>query len=219
MAIRLYIGRKETGKTTLSYYMARKLPRRVVFDPRGLVRRSGTFIARTQDGFSDGMDRLMADETMELVYASPVDDLRAVAFPHFCAEVRRWIESCRFRSLAVVIDEISFIDIDDADWLMKCCSAEHTHFFLTCHNVSDAPVWVRSIADRWYLFPIHQEHDLSKLAERCGDAAATAAGKLDGRQFVSWHHRDGLRRFDDPRAWFVDLHPDTVLIPPIELDA
>lgn len=217
--IRLYIGRKETGKTTLAYHMARKLRRLVIFDSRGLIRRPGALITRTQDGFSDGMDRLGDGEITELVYARPVDDV-PVAFLHFAAEVKRWIDARPRSELAVLVDEITFVNIfaPDFEWALKCCSADHTHFFLTCHSPKNVPTDIRALADFWYIFPVHQEHDLEVIEERCSPAAAAAARDIEGRSFVKWSHKAGASRYDNPRTWFVDLHPSVMLIPPIEVD-
>lgn len=217
--IRLVIGRKGMGKTTLAYYMARKSPRLVVFDPRGLVRRPGATIARTTDTLSLAIDILADDETTEVVY-TPTDDLKAVAWPHFAGEMRRWAYDNRDQPLAVLVDEISFVPIgdDDFDQAIKACDETRLHFFLTCHRPTDVPVSIRALTDFWYLFPIHQEHDLAVIADRCSPATATAVHQLTGRSFVGWNHRDGVTRYENPAAWYVDLHPAIMLVPPVDLD-
>lgn len=216
--IRLIIGRKGQGKTTLAYHMARKYSALAVFDPRGLVRRPGAAIARTVDGCSAGFDALAAGDVRELVY-TPADPFRA-SFPHFAGELRRWIAEDRGRELAVLVDELSFVTLtdDDFDHVMKACDETRQHFFLTCHRPADVPTSVRALADYWWLFAIHQEHDLAVIAERCSPAAAAAARELTGRTVISWNHLTGVTRYDTPQLWYVDLHPAVLLTPPLELD-
>lgn len=219
--IRLILGRKEKGKTTLAYHMARKVRALVIFDPRGMMRRPGAFVARTQDSLSRGMDALNDGEIRELVY-TPSDHL-PVAFAHFAAEVKRWIDETPDRPLAVLVDEISFVNLGEPDfaWALKCCRASVIHFFLTCHRPADVPVDVRAIADYWYLFQAHQEHDLDVLAERCSPAVAGRVAKLTGSEFVAWNNADGdgeLRTYTDRTAWYVDLAPGRPESPAIEMD-
>lgn len=217
--IRVIIGRKGHGKTTLAYHMARKFPRLVGFDPRGLIRRPGATIARTGDSFSTAIDALADGDTREVMY-TPREPLKAIAFPHFGAEVKRWIDDHR-GALAVLVDEVAFVDIltEDFEWALKCCDETAVHFFLTCHRPVDLPVDVRALADFWYVFPVHQEHDLDVIRDRCSEAAADAAREMAGRCFVGWNDREGVKRYEDPRAWFVDLAPRVMLVPPIELDS
>ena len=217
--IRLVIGRKENGKTTLAYHMARKFPRLVVFDPRGQIRRPGATIARTAASCAAGFDMLAQGETTEVVY-TPEEHLKTEAFPAFAAEVRYWVYERRALPLAVLVDEITFVNVadDDFDQAAKACDATRHHFFLTCHRPSDIPTTWRALADYWYLFAIHQEHDLEVVRLRCSADAAEVARGLGGRSFVGWDHRTGVRSYDNPAAWYVNLAPEVMLVPPVELD-
>lgn len=218
--IRLFIGRKEHGKTTLAYHMARKFPKLAVFDGRGQIRRPGSAIARSVDTCSAAFDALAAGETTEIVY-TPVDDFKAVAFPHFAGLVRRWVYERRGLPLAVLVDESTFVNIadDDFDQSIKACDASKHHFFITCHRPVDVPVGLRALADYWYLFSIQQEHDLDVIRQRCSPAAADAVRVLGGRCFLGWDQRIGIRQYDNPAAWYVNLAPEVMLVPPVELDA
>lgn len=222
MSIRLVVGRKEHGKTTLAYYMARKFARLACFDPRGLIRRPGALVARTVDSCSGGFDSLAqpgAGGYIELAY-TPDEDFRREAFPHFAREVRRWVYERRALPLAVLVDEITFVDVagDDFDQAIKACDAGVHHFFLTCHRPIDVPTNVRALADFWYLFAIHQEHDLEVIRARCSPEAAEAVRRLSGRSVVGWDHLSGVRTYENPAAWYVNLAPDVMLVPPVELD-
>lgn len=205
--IRLYLGRKEQGKTTLAYYMAAKVPRRLIFDPRGLIRRPGAAVARTAAQLAAGVAALGDREISEVVY-TPREAFKGIAFPAFAAEVRAWVDESPGAPLAVLVDEISFVSILDGDfeWALKACKAEQIHFFLTCHRPADVPVDVRSIADYWYIFPTTQEHDLEVLRER-SPAAAARVEQLRDRQYVCWDDRTSALTLGAPASeWYVDLH-------------
>ncbi|OFW99447.1 MAG: hypothetical protein A3E78_04315 [Alphaproteobacteria bacterium RIFCSPHIGHO2_12_FULL_63_12] len=217
--IRLALGRKERGKTTLAVHMAEKVGRLVAFDPRGMIRRPGAVIVRDAESFRAYMAALSDGEIRALVYV-PRDDLD-LAFTVFAAEVRRWIDTMPDRALAVLVDEITFVTIltPDFEWALKCCRADTIHFFLTCHRPADVPVVIRSITNYWYLFQAYQEHDLDVIEKRCSPATAAAVQTLDGSQMVCWdddHAR--LIEYRDPSAWYVNLRPGPPLPPPIDVD-
>lgn len=220
MSIRLIIGRKENGKTTLAYHMARKFPKLAVFDARGQIRRPGAAIARSLGTCTDAFEALADGDTTEIVY-TPIEDLKRSAFPHFAQLVRQWVYERRAVPLAVLVDEITFVHAADEDFdqAVKACDASQHHFFLTCHRPIDVPVDLRALADFWYLFSLHQEHDLEVVRARCSAEAAEAAKRLVGRSFVGWDHLSGVRQYDNPAAWYVNLAPDVMLVPPVELDA
>lgn len=219
--IRLYLGRKEQGKTTLAYHMAAKLPRRLVFDSRGLIRRPGAAVARTMDGLEKGVGALADGEIAEVVY-TPRDPLKTIAFPEFATQVRGWVDMTPDLELAVFVDELTFVNILDPDfeWAMKCCRADRMHFFLTCHRPADVPVDIRALADYWYLFAAHQEHDRAVIEERCSTAAALRVARLTDRQYVTWDDRHAtLADGAAPGDWYVDLSPGGPVAAPLDLDS
>lgn len=228
--IRLYLGRKERGKTTLMVYMVlqllagrRPVPR-VIWDPRGMIRRPGAVVARTVEGFDRGMGALADGEVLELVY-TPADHLD-VAFPVFARAVKAWVDDDRYRPLAVVVDEITFVmptagNMDpDFEWVLKCSRADTVHVFLSCHRPSEVPVKIRAIADYWYVFHTTQPHDLDALGEHCSADMAAQAAALTGSEYVCWDNARGeLSAMRDPTAWYLELAPGRPLAPPVELDA
>jgi hypothetical protein len=89
---------------------------------------------------------------------------------------------------------------------------------LTCHRPVDVPTTLRALADFWYVFAMHQEHDLEVLRSRCSSETADVARVLGGRSFVGWDHRCGLQAYENPASWYVNLSPEVMLVPPVELD-
>lgn len=220
--IRLFLGRKERGKTTLAVHILAKLPRRVIFDARGMIRQSAAYVATTADGFQRGMDALEDGAISELVY-SPSSNLKG-AWLLFSAEIKRFIDAHPAADLGVLIDELTFVFPngkldDDFEWNIKCCRAEHVHFFLTCHRPSDVPVIVRSLTNYWYLFAAHQEHDVAVIEERCSPKTALVVATLRGSDYACWDDNHAhLTVHRDPSEWFVNLRPSAPLAPPTNLD-
>ncbi|MGH9373373.1 MAG: hypothetical protein ACRD15_17775 [Vicinamibacterales bacterium] len=205
--IDLVIGRREQGKTTLAVYMASKVPARMIFDPRGMIRRPGAVIVHTAEDLRSAMDALAEGEIAEVVYAPHEDDLEE-AFRAFSEELRLWIIERPRQKLAALVDEISFVSLDVPafEWACKCSLRDRIHIIMTCHRPADVPVPVRTIADTWMLFPCRQEHDLDTIKRRCSPAVADKVAKLHDRQFVVWDDTNASSRvYDDPSGWFLRL--------------
>lgn len=216
----LVIGRREQGKTTLTYHMALKMPQRVIFDPRGVLRR-GT-VSRTVDEFRAGMAALELHEIDELSY-TPRGDSKA-GFVVFSQAIAEWVEQHPRRALAVVVDEIAFADVtcEAFQWVARCCQREHLHIFVTCHRPSDIDTSLRAISDHWLIFPCRQEHDLEVIRKRCNVDVMDEVQRLERRHFVHWDDSAGtytiVRR---PEAWHVQLNTgagDVELPPPVTGD-
>lgn len=205
--IDLVIGRREQGKTTLAVYMAAKVPSRMVFDPRGMIRRPGAVVVHTADELGGAMDALRDDEVAEVVYTPVEDDLQA-AFGAYSDELRLWIVERPHKKLVALVDEISFVSLDVPafQWALRCSPRDRIHIILTCHRPADVPVSVRTITDMWVLFPARQEHDLEVIRRRCSPEVAERVTKLQARQFVVWDDATASSRvYDDPSAWYLPL--------------
>lgn len=204
----LCIGRRERGKTTLAYYQAGKVSRRFIFDPRGMIQRPGSVrVKRAQELREVAFPALVDGEVSEVVYQPQEDDIQA-AFATFSRLAKRWITEHPEQPLAVMVDEISFVNLNEPSfqWVLKCCASDRVHIFLTCHRPADVPVNVRSIADRWCLFQCRQEHDMSVIEERCSADVANAVRRVEGHEFVLWDDAKAETRiFRDSAPWHVKL--------------
>lgn len=202
--IYLNIGRRRQGKTTLTTFMARKVERRLMFDPRGLMQFGTTVHTRQQ--FIDAFTELVDGDRVEVVF-TPNADLQK-SFKLFAYYARAWVTRYGARSLAIVIDEVAFVDTDVEDflWVLRCSDPSVHHVFVTAHRPADVSTRVRAIADHWLLFGVRQEHDLRVITERCGRPVAVRVSKLGPREFVHWDDAIGSANvFRDPAAWFVPL--------------
>ena len=210
--IRLIIGRRQRGKTTLAYYMAAKCPQRVIFDPRGMIRaKPDTGVATTMRTFKTGFEQLQAGELRELIY-TPSDDNFQKAFQYFCRCIKTWIVAEPNRPLAVVIDELAFVNPNEPAflWMLRCSEPKVFHIFVTCHRPKDVSTDMRAIADQWFLFQCRQEHDLSVIEDRCSAGVANAVQRLEGREFILWDDdKATMTIFKKSEPWHVDLKPSS----------
>jgi hypothetical protein len=206
--IHLIIGRREQGKTTLALYMALKVKQLLAFDPRGLMERPNALRVRTAGALeSKGVPALLDDEITECIYTPSEDDIQR-AFMRFCNQVKWWVANHPKRPLAVLVDEVSFVNLNEPafQWVLRCSKREVMQIFLTCHRPADIPTAVRAIADFWCLFQCRQEHDLGVIEERCSKTVVAAVGRLNAREFIMWDdERAQSKRFSDAQAWFVPL--------------
>lgn len=208
------IGRRETGKTTLSLYLAYLIEQRVLWDPRnGIAAGAGALKVTSASEFRHAaMPALVARDVSTVIYSPQSDDLDA-AFLLFGSQVKRWVLADPSRPLAVLIDE-SFLVKDALDRgkhpiksAMRWCARDRVHFFLTCHRPVEVPLGVRAISDYWLLFQCHQEEDLDLIAKRCGPAVATRALALKPHEFIIWDDTKAVVRPSalKPPDWYLDL--------------
>jgi len=204
--IYLALGRREQGKTTLGYSIISKLPRRLVFDPRGMIRNDkGIVFSRTGPAFDTAMDRFDAHEIRELVF-TPAGNVNS-AFAVFCREAANFVRRNPDDRLGILIDEIRFVDLknEDLDWILRCSSVDSVHVVLTGHRPKDVPTDIRAIADRWLLFSFTLPRDLEIIDEQCSPRVAVAVTKLQARQFVTWDDRIGqASSHSDPTVWYIE---------------
>jgi hypothetical protein len=210
--IRVVVGRREVGKTTLALYMARQIRRRAIFDPRGLIRPATgkAYVVTTVPNFRQSFAELVDGDIAELIF-TPAGSLPA-AFDAFADEVRQFVDDMPAQPLAVLVDECSFVssEIEEKEhpfqWVLRCSRREVVQVIVTCHRPVDVPISLRAIADQWLLFAVRQEHDLRVVRERCSSAVADAVQTLPPRHFVEWDDSVGrARRFSFPETWYVPL--------------
>ena len=206
--IRLVIGRRRQGKTTIAVSMARKTTRRIVFDPRGLVKLTPGVRVDTSDvkPVILAIDSVMRGELPECVITPSlrVQDV----FDLTCRRLFKWLHDEPRLSFALVVDELRFVkamDSPEFEWLLRCSDSDRVHIIVTCHRPTDIPTDMRAIADTWIIFRVTQEHDL-KVIESRSIAAANAARGLGAREFVAWDDATGeFSTFRKPAQWFVAL--------------
>src|SRR5688572_9700551 len=106
--IYLSIGRREMGKTTLATWMALRAPQQLIFDPRGLIRPPGATVVTTGRDLETAVDDLLDNHTNCVVY-TPTGKIQT-AFDLFAREVKQWVTTNPHRPLAVVVDELGFVN-------------------------------------------------------------------------------------------------------------
>jgi len=204
--IYLTLGRREMGKTTLGYYIVSRLPRRLIFDPRGMVRTDVSDVF-TSGGrlFEEGMDSFSHHERTEIVM-TPGGNVDS-AFSVFCREAANYVRKNPHDRVGILIDEIRFMDLknEDLDWILRCSSVENVHVVFTGHRPKDVPTDIRAIADRWLLFAFTLPRDVEIIEDQCSPKVAIDVQKLAPRQFVTWDDRIGKASYHrEPSAWFVE---------------
>jgi len=204
--IYLALGRREQGKTTLGVYIVSRLPRRLIFDPRGMVNRSQSqTFSRGDQAFRDGMDAFEAHEISEVVM-TPIGNVDS-AFQVFCREAANYIRKNPDDTVGVLIDEIRFMDLsnEDLDWILRCSSVDNVHIVFTGHRPKDVPTDIRAIADRWLLFSFTLPRDVEIIEDQCSPRVARAVQSLQPRQFITWDDRTAKASYHrDPAVWFVE---------------
>lgn len=203
--IYLCLGRREQGKTTLGYYIVSRLPRRLAFDPRGMIRteRSDVFTSPGQL-FREGMDAFDHHEIREVVM-TPGNDV-ATAFAVFCREAANYVRRNPDSHLGILIDEIRFVDLknEDLDWILRCAPVDNVHVVFTGHRPKDVPTDIRAIADRWCLFNFTLPRDVEIIEDQTSPLVAREVEKLGARQFVTWDDRTAKASYHrDPQVWYI----------------
>jgi len=203
------IGRRERGKTTLGYGMARKLRKRIIIDARQMIQRVDVVRITRADDLRPAMLELVNDDAVSEIVYQPQDDDLAVAFEAWTAATKERIVLSPHVPFAVMVDEVSFYKLDAArfQWLAKCTPREAVHIILTAHRPADIPTSIRAIADHWCIFSTTQEHDLDVIEKRCGNPrVVNAIKRLQGRSYVHWDDARGeMAVCDDPKLWYVSL--------------
>lgn len=203
----LVLGRREQGKTTLAMSMALRVPQRLIFDPRAMIRPNDP---RAEDGgqLSTMMDKLYRGEIDEVRF-TPTGDVED-GFQVFASAAAAWVREDPARPLAVVIDEAGFLSRMDRVppfmWLCRCSRRDVIQIIMTAHRPRDISTSVRAIADHWLIYACRQEHDLRVIEERCSLATLSAVQRLRDRQFVAWDDARGKSKlYPDPSTWYVNL--------------
>jgi len=208
--IYLLIGRRERGKTTLAYSMARKVQKRVIIDARRMIKRVDVEHVYRRSEIHPALHDLVTDRAVNEVVYQPIDDDLDHAFEGFITAVKHRVISSPDVPLAIMIDEASFYNLEDSrfQWLAKCTQRDRVHILITAHRPADIPTSVRAIADHWCIFATTQEHDLKTIEQRAGSPRVPdAVRRLKDRDYVHWDDSKGaMQTCTDPTGWYVALN-------------
>ncbi|HJR08443.1 MAG TPA: hypothetical protein VJ842_14370 [Pyrinomonadaceae bacterium] len=208
--IKLIIGRRLMGKSTLSAFLASRSERSIVFDPRGLFDRVDTLELTTEIQTRRIRDMVIDHEVRRLVITPNHEQSLQSSFASTCDAIARIVQEHPHVPLVFVVDEVRFIGANNVltpslEWLLRCSDTHCQDIIFTCHRPKDVPTDVRAIADYWMLFRMTLEHDLRVVADQSTRAAALIP-KLADRQFVCWDDGKGeLIEYRDPKVWFYPL--------------
>lgn len=208
--IYLDLGRREQGKTTLAYYIVTQLPKRMIFDPRGMVRGEASEVATDALQWRELTDAFEADQLHEIVY-TPSGNMD-VAFDDFCREARRFVRAHPREQFGMLIDEIRFVldgrspVNENLDWVLRCAPVNASHIILTGHRPKDVPTDIRGIADKWLLFQFTLPRDTDIIEEFSSSAVAAGVKRLERYQFIEWDDRIGKMTWHtNPRLWNIKI--------------
>lgn len=223
------VGRRETGKTTLTMFLARHDPMvpRMVFDPRnGIAARGSSIKVFTADDLIDqAFPAMAAGEVAEVIY-TPRENNLSESFLVFSTLAQHYIEQ-NPRRFVVVIDECALVkdDLESLDHplqaAMRWSRRDRVHFFLTCHQPKNIPTNTRAISDYLIFFRATQEHDLTVIRERCSAQFAADVSQLQPYHFLIWNDQTAavMPSRVKPADWKVSLDAPIVVAPkPRNLD-
>lgn len=207
--IYLLIGRRERGKTTLAYYMSRKLRKRVIIDARQMIQRVDVEIVNRAEDLPAALNEMVNDPALNEIVYQPQDDDLDQAFDKWTTAVKERLVSSPRMPIALMIDEASFYNLESTrfQWIAKCTYREMVHIIITAHRPADIPTSIRAIADHWCIFSTTQEHDLKVIEQRTGSVRpVNAVRRLTGRNYVHWDDAKGnVAVCEDPKAWYVSM--------------
>lgn len=199
----LCIGRREQGKTTLGYYLARQFPTRVIFDPR-----EAFFTSETVLSSASGLYESLDTETEIIIKP---EEFIPENFALVCDDLRAWVRDNREEEFSFLVDEAYDVKTPDnmpqsLDWLMRKTKRKQCRIIFTAHRPIDLATDIRALSDNWLIFQTTQEHDLRVIRERCGEEVETQVQILKEREFINWNDSIGSwKKFDNPHAWYVSL--------------
>lgn len=211
--IYLALGRRQLGKTTLVYFMARKCPARIILDPRALIHSDGLRVSRIED--LDAAVDAIADESNPLheVLITPDSNVQTM-FDQASRHVKAWAQDFQHaprskRRLMFVIDEARFFDLRASpafEYVLRAAPPDLVNVAITAHRPADIPTDIRAISDHWLMFRCTQEHDLKVIEERCTEQVRGQVAKLNPHEFIDWDDATATAHaFRNPAAWYVPL--------------
>jgi hypothetical protein len=211
--IYLALGRRQLGKTTLVYSMARKCPARIILDPRALIHSQGIRVSRMDD--LDRTMEIMAEQptTISEVIVTPDSNVQTM-FDHCARYVKAWAQDFQHapratHRLMFIVDEARFFDLRASpafEYVLRAAPPDLINVAITAHRPSDIPTDIRAISDHWLMFRCTQEHDLKVIGERCTEAVRNQVETLNPHEFIDWDDATATARaYKNPSAWYIPL--------------
>jgi len=231
--IYLALGRRQLGKTTLVYSMARKCPARIILDPRALIHSDGLRVSNARD-LSAAVDAIIDERnSLQEVLITPDSNVQSM-FNQASQHVKDWAIDFQHapratRRMMFVIDEARFFDLRESaafEYVLRAAPPDLVNVAITAHRPADIPTDIRAISDHWLMFRCTQEHDLKVIGERCTDAVRNHVEKLNPHEFIDWDDATATAKaYRNPAAWYIPLRspnaPDRLdldILPPTDKD-
>ena len=217
MSIYLALGRRQLGKTTLVYSMARKCPARLILDPRGLIHSDGLRVSRLED-LELMMDRMSVTastkkDALSEIIVTPDTNVQTM-FDQCARHVKAWAQDFQHapratHRLMFVVDEARFFDLRESaafEYVLRAAPPDLVNIAITAHRPVDIPTDIRAISDHWLMFRCTQEHDLKVIGERTTETVRDAVARLNPHEFIDWDDATATARpFKNPAAWYLPL--------------
>lgn len=203
------IGRRGLGKTTLALYLSRNAEIVIALDPRNLFPIGDAGLVYDPSALeADDLEALIGTKARRIV-VRPTGVLQD-AVDTLAGDVKALLEKHPTLRVTVILDEAGTFELEAWNYLFRTADRDRVWFMLTCHRPTDVEPWVRAIADWIIVFRTTEQNDLRALRERCGDAFAEHARRLNPREWLLWDdttsdERKQVKFFNDPKVWFVAL--------------
>lgn len=195
--ITINLGRRELGKTTLSFSMISKLRYQIILDPRHQF--TGPVCKPIAGDIYDKLER------GERVLIHPGKNLQDIT-NRLADIVRDWVEANPTAQVGVLLDECGLLDLSEWEYLFRCLPRHSVYFVLTTHRPVDIPTFLRGISDTFCLFRATQDIDLVWIEKHCGRGVSDQVRLLKSREFIVWDDALGTsRKVTNPSTWFVDF--------------
>jgi hypothetical protein len=201
------IGFTGQGKSTLAYFIGKRSPTLVIFDPRGQFH-------TTNDVLPDsyGLYELL-DDRYEVIVRPGRGSQVEENFDSTCRVIADWIEDNPHEDICVLVDEGRLVGLDSKstslhfDWILRSArEGSHIDVIITCHRPVDISTNIRAISNRLCFFRVMLPNDLDQIEDQCGPEVTAEVKKLLDKQFITWNNsRQQWRKVDNPASWFTRI--------------
>jgi hypothetical protein len=220
----LIIGRRGEGKSTLSYYVARRIQQRVnahtpiIFDPK----RTFSAIPHTSD--IEEFDEMLVTPGIPAIAYQPFasvgdnesSDEVSDEFDRFFDAlgieyhlgVRENPSRPNLGPIVLVVDEAWFLQGGSRantklERLVRLADSKNFYLIQASHRPKDYSTRIRAQVDELFIFRQWLEEDIEILREWCGDEVADLARSLKPHEVIRYEiHTAKWEHWNDPRGWY-----------------
>lgn len=218
MAVKFGIGRRFQGKTTLGVYEVRRCPRRLIFDPRGMIRGEASYVVTSKVQLRTAITAMMNNELTEIVYTPNEHEDTLSAYQAFTIQAAAIFKFYPSSRIGVLVDDVRLLGRNpqnlmtrSMEWIVRASNVDRTVIMFTAHRCIDIPTDIRAIADQWYLFRCTLANDIDVVRRVASERVAIEVQQLKDRCFVEWNDQEGKALYHmDPSKWFVRLADRTL---------